>query len=117
MRVRSVQGFHGSPATGAAPYVEVVVARPRTRAARSEVLQLAQAVHVPEARAVIIQIKVVSGPDDGFLPAAPGPLAVGSSTELRSRVSLKALTGRNLRGYRIVIRDAEDNDLAEGSWP
>ena len=116
MRVRSVKGFHAT-AAGGAPYVEVVVARPQTRAARSEVLELAQAVHVPEARAVIIQIKVVSGPSDGFLGPAPGPLAVGKSAELRSRISLKSLSGRNLRGYRIVIRDAEDNDLAEGTWP
>ncbi|MHB8875847.1 MAG: hypothetical protein ACYC8T_19335 [Myxococcaceae bacterium] len=117
MRVKRVQGFHGTAANGNVPYVEVTVARPQSRSARSVELKLGEAVHVAEARAVIIQLLLVSGPADGFLAPAPGPLEVGKSAELRSRISLKALRGRNLHGYRIFIRDEQDHDLAEGTWP
>jgi hypothetical protein len=107
MHVKRVTPAHGTKANGNVPSVELVILSPRTRGARTLEVQLDRAVHVPEAKTVLILLKVVVRADDAFLTAQP--------REIITRVNLPNLRGRDLKGYRVVVRDEDEHELGEGS--
>jgi hypothetical protein len=90
--------------------------QPRSTRASLDV-QLKRAANFPAEGRVLLHLKVVQRAGDAFLSAAPSPLAVSGANEFRSRVRLPQLKGRDLSGFKIEVRDEEDNPLGEGSFP
>lgn len=108
LKVRRVTGVHASKANGNTPSVELVLVPPRSRGVRIVEAKLDQVVHVPEAKVVLIRLKEVTRDPDAFLEALPA--------EVVTRVTLAQLRGKNLNGYRVIVRDEGDRTLAEGAW-
>ena len=108
LKVRRVNGVHASKANGNTPSVELVLVPPRGRGVRIVEARLDQVVHLPEAKVVLIRLKEVTRDPDAFLEALPA--------EVTTRITLAQLRGKNLAGYRIVVRDGSDRTLAEGAW-
>src|SRR5438128_2691929 len=104
MKIRRVDGGFD----GGVPIVTLSGYLPQSRAARSFDVQLIGAANFPAERTVVIRLKVVERQGDAFLEARPSPLQMGKPREFNTRIRLAQLAGRDLRGYRIDVRDADD---------